>query len=97
MIVEKPWFEVKHYIGGEFVDGGSSFEIFYPATNEVIGTAPEGKEAEVDAAVDAGTVWVNDFFVRDLRVPFGGMKQSGIGRDGGVYAREFFTEARTYA
>lgn len=51
--MQKPWFEIQHYINGEFVDGGDRFEVFYPATNEAIGSAPEGKEAEVDAAVSA--------------------------------------------
>jgi aminomuconate-semialdehyde/2-hydroxymuconate-6-semialdehyde dehydrogenase len=54
-----------------------------------------GRAVRVASAIDAGTVWVNDFFVRDLRVPFGGMKQSGIGREGGHYSLEFFTEAKT--
>ncbi|MEW6635624.1 MAG: aldehyde dehydrogenase family protein, partial [Actinomycetota bacterium] len=53
-----------------------------------------GRAVRVADAVEAGTVWVNDFFVRDLRAPFGGMKQSGIGREGGIYSREFFTEAK---
>ena len=48
----------------------------------------------VAAAVRAGTIWVNCFFVRDLRAPFGGYKDSGIGREGGSYSREFFTEAK---
>ncbi|MDR0360598.1 MAG: aldehyde dehydrogenase family protein, partial [bacterium] len=42
-----------------------------------------------------GTVWVNCYFVRDLRAPFGGAKRSGIGREGGYHSREFFTEAKT--
>jgi aminomuconate-semialdehyde/2-hydroxymuconate-6-semialdehyde dehydrogenase len=42
----------------------------------------------------AGTVWVNCFNVRDLRLPFGGYKDSGIGREGGEHSREFFTEAK---
>ena len=42
----------------------------------------------------AGTVWVNCFFERDLRAPFGGERWSGIGREGGKYSREFFTEPR---
>jgi aminomuconate-semialdehyde/2-hydroxymuconate-6-semialdehyde dehydrogenase len=46
-------------------------------------------------ALEVGTVWVNDFFVRDLRVPFGGMKSSGIGREGAQYSLEFYTEAKT--
>jgi aminomuconate-semialdehyde/2-hydroxymuconate-6-semialdehyde dehydrogenase len=41
-----------------------------------------------------GTVWVNCFFVRDLRLPFGGERTSGVGREGGRYSREFFTEPR---
>lgn len=48
----------------------------------------------VAAAVRAGNVWVNCYFVRDLRLPFGGMKDSGIGREGGAHSREFFTEAK---
>ena len=42
----------------------------------------------------AGTVWVNCFFIRDLRVPFGGVGESGIGREGGTFSREFFTEPK---
>jgi aminomuconate-semialdehyde/2-hydroxymuconate-6-semialdehyde dehydrogenase len=44
--------------------------------------------------IHAGTVWVNCWLVRDLRVPFGGMKQSGIGREGGDEALRFYTEAK---
>ncbi len=43
--------------------------------------------------INTGTVWVNCWLVRDLRVPFGGMKQSGVGREGGEEALRFFTEA----
>jgi len=41
-----------------------------------------------------GMVWVNCFFERDLRLPFGGERASGIGREGGKHSREFFTEPR---
>jgi aminomuconate-semialdehyde/2-hydroxymuconate-6-semialdehyde dehydrogenase len=44
--------------------------------------------------VHTGTVWVNCWLVRDLRVPFGGMKQSGVGREGGEEALRFFTEPK---
>ena len=44
--------------------------------------------------VRAGTMWVNCFFVRDLRAPFGGYGDSGIGREGGDYSHEFFTESK---
>jgi aminomuconate-semialdehyde/2-hydroxymuconate-6-semialdehyde dehydrogenase len=48
----------------------------------------------VARGVRTGTMWVNCFFVRDLRAPFGGYKDSGIGREGGDYSSEFFTESK---
>ncbi|MFJ8027767.1 aldehyde dehydrogenase [Streptomyces sp. NPDC096311] len=48
----------------------------------------------VSAALNAGTIWVNCFFIRDLRAPFGGSGDSGIGREGGNFSREFFTEPK---
>jgi aminomuconate-semialdehyde/2-hydroxymuconate-6-semialdehyde dehydrogenase len=45
--------------------------------------------------VRTGTMWVNCFFIRDLHAPFGGTKDSGIGREGGLHSEEFFTEAKT--
>ncbi len=45
-------------------------------------------------AVACGTVWVNCWLLRDLRVPFGGLGQSGLGKEGGEEALRFFTEAR---
>jgi len=42
--------------------------------------------------IDAGMIWVNTWFLRDLRTPFGGVKQSGIGREGGKHSFDFFTE-----
>lgn len=45
-------------------------------------------------ALAAGTVWLNCWLLRDLRVPFGGVKQSGVGREGGEEALRFFTEAK---
>jgi aminomuconate-semialdehyde/2-hydroxymuconate-6-semialdehyde dehydrogenase len=44
--------------------------------------------------IHTGTVWVNCWLVRDLRVPFGGMKASGVGREGGDEALRFFTEPK---
>ncbi|MGW4059812.1 aldehyde dehydrogenase [Amycolatopsis sp. NPDC004747] len=49
----------------------------------------------VAARLRSGNVWVNCFFVRDLRAPFGGMGDSGVGREGGTFSREFFTEPKT--
>lgn len=45
-------------------------------------------------AIDVGITWINEWFLRDLRTPFGGSKQSGIGREGGVHSLEFYTELR---
>ncbi len=44
--------------------------------------------------LQTGMIWINDGFDRDLRQPFGGLKQSGLGREGGGHSREFFTESR---
>jgi len=44
--------------------------------------------------LESGMVWVNTWLLRDLRVPFGGMKDSGVGREGGRYSLEFFSESR---
>lgn len=46
------------------------------------------------AALDVGICWINAWFLRDLRTAFGGAKQSGIGREGGVHSLEFYTELR---
>ncbi|MFQ5548474.1 MAG: aldehyde dehydrogenase family protein, partial [Woeseia sp.] len=42
--------------------------------------------------IDAGIVWVNCWYLRDLRTPFGGVKLSGIGREGGLYSLNFYSE-----
>jgi aminomuconate-semialdehyde/2-hydroxymuconate-6-semialdehyde dehydrogenase len=44
--------------------------------------------------IQSGIVWINCWMLRDLRTPFGGMKQSGVGREGGFEALRFFTEAK---
>jgi aminomuconate-semialdehyde/2-hydroxymuconate-6-semialdehyde dehydrogenase len=49
----------------------------------------------VAQALHVGTVWVNSWMLRDLAVPFGGMKLSGLGREGGDHSLEFFTETKT--
>ncbi len=48
----------------------------------------------VAAALEVGMVWVNDWLKRDLRVPFGGIKASGVGREGGRHSLEFFSELK---
>jgi aminomuconate-semialdehyde/2-hydroxymuconate-6-semialdehyde dehydrogenase len=46
------------------------------------------------AEIDSGLIWINTWLLRDLRIPFGGMKQSGIGREGGFKSLLFFTEPK---
>lgn len=53
------------------------------------------KAHKMAAEIDAGTVWVNTWLKRDLRVPFGGMKNSGLGREGGDHSFDFYTELKT--
>jgi aminomuconate-semialdehyde/2-hydroxymuconate-6-semialdehyde dehydrogenase len=48
----------------------------------------------VARAMDVGICWVNDWFLRDLRTPFGGVKLSGIGREGGMHSLAFFSETQ---
>ncbi len=57
-------------------------------------TSDLARAHRVAAALDAGTVWINCWMLRDLRVPFGGVKASGIGREGGDEALRFFTEPK---
>ena len=52
------------------------------------------KAHRVAEKIDAGLVWINSWFLRDLRTPFGGMKASGIGREGGHHSLEFYTELK---
>ncbi len=59
-----------------------------------IWTADLGRAHRMGARVESGVIWVNCWMVRDLRTPFGGMKQSGIGREGGEEALRFFTEPK---
>jgi aminomuconate-semialdehyde/2-hydroxymuconate-6-semialdehyde dehydrogenase len=54
---------------------------------------PERAE-RVSARLVAGTVWVNCFFVRDPRAPFGGSRQSGIGREGGTWSFDFYCDVK---
>lgn len=57
-------------------------------------TSDLGRAHRVAGALEAGIVWVNTWMNRDLRTPFGGVKQSGLGREGGWEAMRFFTEAK---
>jgi aminomuconate-semialdehyde/2-hydroxymuconate-6-semialdehyde dehydrogenase len=62
--------------------------------NAMVFTENLSRAHRVSAKLRAGTVWVNCFFIRDLRAPFGGVGDSGVGREGGNFSREFFTEPK---
>ncbi len=57
-------------------------------------TSDIGRGHRVADQVDAGVVWINCWLVRDLRTPFGGVKSSGVGREGGLEALRFWTEPK---
>jgi acyl-CoA reductase-like NAD-dependent aldehyde dehydrogenase len=61
----------------------------------IIYTSSMGRADRVGRAVRSGVVWVNTFLVRDLTAPFGGMGASGIGREGGDYALDFYSDLKT--
>ena len=48
----------------------------------------------VASKIKSGVVWINSWLIRDLRIPFGGMKSSGLGREGGFNSLNFFTESK---
>ena len=62
--------------------------------NAMLFTENLSRAHRVASQLRAGTVWVNCFFIRDLRTPFGGVGDSGVGREGGNFSREFFTEPK---
>ena len=57
-------------------------------------TSDDARAERVAAGLVAGTVWVNCFFVRDLRAPFGGSKESGVGREGGNWSFDFYCDVK---
>jgi aminomuconate-semialdehyde/2-hydroxymuconate-6-semialdehyde dehydrogenase len=58
-------------------------------------TGSEERAERASAEIGAGTVWVNCFYVRDLETPFGGAKDSGIGREGGHHSFDFYCDVKT--
>jgi len=52
------------------------------------------KAHRLGAQIESGIVWINCWLLRDLRTPFGGVKNSGVGREGGVEVLRFFTEPK---
>jgi betaine-aldehyde dehydrogenase/5-carboxymethyl-2-hydroxymuconic-semialdehyde dehydrogenase len=61
----------------------------------IVYTGSAERADRVGRAVRAGTVWVNTFLVRDLTAPFGGVGISGVGREGGDYALDFYSDLKT--
>lgn len=59
-----------------------------------IWTENSARALRVAEQMEVGLAWVNSWFLRDLRTSFGGAKQSGIGREGGVHGLEFYTETK---
>jgi 5-carboxymethyl-2-hydroxymuconic-semialdehyde dehydrogenase len=59
-----------------------------------IWTSELGRAHRVAHAVESGMTWINSHNVRDLRTPFGGVKASGLGREGGAHSLDFYTETR---
>jgi acyl-CoA reductase-like NAD-dependent aldehyde dehydrogenase len=57
-------------------------------------TRDVSRAMDLASALRAGMVWVNGYFLRDLRQPFGGIKHSGLGREGGRWSLDFFTEPK---
>ncbi len=63
----------------------------------IIFTQDEARATRVSEQISAGLVWVNCFYVRDLAQPFGGTKNSGIGREGGHWSFDFFCDLKNVA
>ncbi|PAK52391.1 aldehyde dehydrogenase [Priestia megaterium] len=61
----------------------------------VVWTNDLRRAQRVASGITAGLLWINCWYIRDLRTPFGGAKASGIGREGGRHSFEFYTEAKT--
>jgi betaine-aldehyde dehydrogenase/5-carboxymethyl-2-hydroxymuconic-semialdehyde dehydrogenase len=61
----------------------------------IVYTSSLGRADRIGRAVRSGVVWVNTFLVRDLTAPFGGVGHSGIGREGGDYALDFYSDLKT--
>jgi 5-carboxymethyl-2-hydroxymuconic-semialdehyde dehydrogenase len=60
----------------------------------ILYTGDRDRADRVASRIVAGTVWVNCFFVRDLRAPFGGARSSGVGREGGTYSFDFYADVK---
>ena len=57
-------------------------------------TRSQDRAMAIASKIVTGTLWVNCYFVRDLAVPFGGSKNSGLGREGGIWSFDFYTNIK---
>ncbi len=60
----------------------------------IVVSGNRSRAERVAAQLVAGTIWINCFFIRDLRAPFGGSKNSGIGREGGTWSFDFYADVK---
>jgi aminomuconate-semialdehyde/2-hydroxymuconate-6-semialdehyde dehydrogenase len=99
LAAQEHWKKVRSFLDSIEPDGGTirtggPGEGWVVLPTIVENAPPTARVCRASAALKAGTVWVNCFFIRDLRAPFGGVGDSGIGREGGNFSREFFTEPK---
>jgi acyl-CoA reductase-like NAD-dependent aldehyde dehydrogenase len=82
----------------DFADDAEAIELANSTPyglSAIVSTTSAERADRVGRQVRAGTVWVNAFLVRDLTAPFGGIGISGIGREGGDYALDFYSDLKT--
>ncbi|MFQ5967352.1 MAG: aldehyde dehydrogenase family protein, partial [Acidimicrobiia bacterium] len=80
-----------------FRDEGEAIEIANSTTYglaAILYTGDHERSERVSGRLTAGTVWVNCFYVRDLRAPFGGSRNSGVGREGGNWSFDFYADVK---
>ena len=85
-------YDDEYYVGEVEITVANSTEYGLSA---IVCTRSSERAERVGRAVRAGTAWVNAFLVRDLTAPFGGMGISGIGREGGDHALDFYSDLKT--
>jgi acyl-CoA reductase-like NAD-dependent aldehyde dehydrogenase len=99
------------FIDGDWVDTDDRFEIRSPATEELVASVAKAdreyglsagvwstddqRALEVADQLEADTVWINDWHMVNAAYPFGGYKQSGLGRELGPHALDEYTEEKT--
>jgi acyl-CoA reductase-like NAD-dependent aldehyde dehydrogenase len=88
------WFEPRPWIDGQWYPGGETVTVRNPATAEKIADVSRVDAATVALAIEAGIVGVNEWRPLKAGIPFGGIKQSGIGAEGGEEGLREFLETQ---